>query len=80
MWYLPFINFENAHSKCSHQPTGKGDNDNAHNNRHMVSRDFGNNLASNDAVHHTISQNCEDVEQATDLTRIIPHKVPCDDL
>jgi hypothetical protein len=58
---LPLVQLEDLHAEQSHDQTGHSNNDNPNHHREMATRDYGKNLATDNTVHHAVSNIGENV-------------------
>lgn len=76
----PFVQLEEPHAENGHHQTGSCNDNDPDCHRDSSARNFGQDLAAERGVQHSVSQVGQDIEQTADFARVIPCEVPCDDL
>lgn len=77
---LPFIDLENLHAEHRHGPADECHDHDPNQHRDVPSRDAREDLTSDNAVDHAISEICDEIQEAADPAGVITHEVAGHDL
>lgn len=77
---IPFIYIEYLHAEQNNDPGDDHDDNHTYRNGHVVSRNGGEDLSTDNTVHHTVSQHDDDIQQRAYLAGIVTHEIPSHDL